>query len=294
MIEIENLTKVYPNGKRALNSLSLNIHEGMFGLIGPNGAGKTTLMRILATLLTPTAGRVLIFGKDLQTPEGKVSTRKSLGYLPQEIGFHLKLTVEQELDYFAILKNITDPKDRKRQIDNVLEQIGLRSARKERIHTLSGGMKRRLGIGIALLGSPQLLIVDEPTASLDPAERVHFRNLLFQLAGKRIVILSTHIIEDVNQVCSDLAVITNGNLLFHGAPEILLSQVKGKVWIVPESELNAEKNLRLISSKTTPSGTEHRVLSSEKPSHTSENIEPTLEDAYLWLIQQTSEESENV
>lgn len=291
MIEIENLTKVYPGGKKALNSLCLRIDKGMFGLVGPNGAGKTTLMRILATLLCPTTGRAYVYGHDLGTPEGKAKVRGSLGYLPQEAGFHLKLTVEQELDYLALLKNITDAQERRRQVDKMLEQVGLEHVRREQVRTLSGGMKRRLGIGIALLGNPRLIIVDEPTANLDPAERVHFRNLLFQLAGDRIVVLSTHIIEDVSQICSDLAVISNGTLLFHGSPHHLISQVEGQVWIVPEQELEPEHCACLISSRAAEDGIEHRVFSKNKPTPASHIVSPTLEDAYLWLVQQKIRES---
>lgn len=286
MIEIENLTKVYPSGKKALNSLSLRIDKGMFGLVGPNGAGKTTLMRILATLLRPTTGRVSVYGYDLDTPEGKARTRSILGYLPQEAGFHLGLTVEQELDYLALLKNVTDVRERKRQVDMTLEQVGLEHVRKEQVRTLSGGMKRRLGIAIALLGNPRLIIVDEPTANLDPAERVRFRNLLFELAGDRIVILSTHIIEDVNQICSDLAVISNGILLFHGSPHQLISQIEGQVWIVPERELETAHCACLISSRSAEEGVEYRVFSKKRPTPTSYAVNPTLEDAYLWLVQQ--------
>ncbi len=288
MIEIENLTKVYPGGKKALDSLSLRIDKGMFGLVGPNGAGKTTLMRILATLLRPTIGRVYVDGHDLGTSEGQARTRSILGYLPQEAGFHLKLTVEQELDYLALLKNVTDAQERRRQVDKTLEQVSLEHVRREQVRTLSGGMKRRLGIGIALLGDPRLIIVDEPTANLDPAERVRFRNLLFELAGDRVVILSTHIIEDVSQICSDLAVINNGTLLFRGSPQQLISQVEGQVWTVPERELEPAHCACLISSRSAEDGIEHRVFSKEKPTPTSRMVNPTLEDAYLWLVQQES------
>lgn len=288
MIEIEKLTKVYPDGKKALDSLSLRIDKGMFGLVGPNGAGKTTLMRILATLLRPTTGCVCVYGNDLDTSEGRTGTKSILGYLPQEAGFHLGLTVEQELDYLALLKNITNAAERTCQIAIALERVGLEHARKERVHTLSGGMKRRLGIAIALIGNPRLIIVDEPTANLDPAERVRFRNLLFELAGDRVVILSTHIIEDVSQICSDLAVISNGALLFRGSPQQLISQVEGQVWTVPERELEPAHCACLISSRSAEDGIEHRVFSKERPTPTSRMVNPTLEDAYLWLVQQES------
>jgi len=288
MIEVEKLTKVYPDGKKALDSLNLRIDKGMFGLVGPNGAGKTTLMRILATLLRPTTGRVRVYGNDLSTSEGRTGTRSTLGYLPQEAGFHLGLSVEQELDYLALLKNISSATERTCQIAIALERVGLEHARKERVHTLSGGMKRRLGIAIALLGNPRLIIVDEPTANLDPAERVRFRNLLFELAGDRVVILSTHIIEDVSQICSDLAVISNGALLFRGSPQRLVSQVKGQVWTVPERELEPAHCACLISSRSAEDGIEHRVFCKERPTPTSRMVNPTLEDAYLWLVQQES------
>lgn len=199
MIIVENVSKVYQNNKQALSNINIQIDNGMFGLIGPNGAGKTTLMRILATLLYPTTGRVQIFGHDISTPEGKKYIKSILGYLPQTTSVHLNLTIEQNLDYFAILKGIKDRTTRKVHVERVLEQTGLTQLRQDRANTLSGGMKRRLGIAITLLNNPRLIIVDEPTSGLDPAERVRFRNVLFDLAGERIVILSTHIIEDVQQ-----------------------------------------------------------------------------------------------
>lgn len=286
MITITDLTKIYPGGKQALNSLNLQIDKGVFGLVGPNGAGKTTLMRILATLLRPTTGHVRVYGNDLGTPAGKAETRRILGYLPQETSLHLSLTVEQELDYLAILKNITDASERARQIGMVMERVGLSQVRRERIQTLSGGMKRRVGIAIALLGAPRLIIVDEPTAGLDPAERVHFRNVLFELAGDRIVILSTHIIEDVSQICQDLAVIREGHLLFHGSPLELVHRVEGRVWAIPEPEINLARSASIISSRLAEDRIEYRVFSEKPPTRTSRPINPTLEDAYLWLVQQ--------
>lgn len=285
MIEIESITKVYPNGHRALNNLNLQISKGMFGLLGPNGAGKTTLMRILATLLRPTKGRVVVFGNDLATSGGRDETRNLLGYLPQDTGLHPELTVEQELDYIAILKRVANGNERAKQITDSLEKVGLLQSRRESIRTLSGGMKRRLGIALALLGNPRLIIVDEPTAGLDPAERVRFRNLLYKLAGERVVILSTHIVEDVNQICSDLVVLYEGNLLFHGPPTELVGQVDGKVWVTPKFM----DSVSVISSKTTDGGIENRVFSNIPPDSSSRLVTPTLEDAYLWLVQQGSD-----
>jgi ABC-2 type transport system ATP-binding protein len=288
MIKIENVTKIYPNGHQALNDLNLEISTGMFGLLGPNGAGKTTLMRILATLLRPTNGRISILGNDLSTSGGQDQTRNLLGYLPQETGLHPALTVEQELDYIAILKQISNGSARAKHIDKILEQVGLSQARRKKVNMLSGGMKRRLGIALALLGEPQLIIVDEPTAGLDPAERVRFRNLLHELAGDRIVILSTHIIEDVSQICTDLAVLHEGSLLFRGSPDELTKQAEGMIWITPETTDNAF----IISSKRTNDGIENRVFSDTAPGLSSRLAMPTLEDAYLWLIRQS--EAQNI
>ena len=282
MIEIENVTKIYPNGHQALNNLNIQLSTGMFGLLGPNGSGKTTLMRILATLLRPTNGCVFIFGNDLSTSVGQDKTRNLLGYLPQDTGLHPALTVEQELDYIAILKQIASGSERAKHIGKILEQVGLSQARHKKVHTLSGGMKRRLGIALALLGEPRLIIVDEPTAGLDPAERVRFRNLLHELAGDRIVILSTHIVEDISQICTDLAVLHEGSLLFRGSPAELMRQVEGMVWTTPES-VDA---VSLISSKRTNEGIENRVFSNTSPGPSSRLVKPTLEDAYLWLVRQ--------
>jgi ABC-type multidrug transport system ATPase subunit len=286
MIDIQNLTKRYPNQHCALNALNLQISNGMFGLLGPNGAGKTTLMRILATLLRPTAGQVTVFGNDLATPDGRDITRNMLGYLPQDVGLHLELTVEQELDYIAILKRVADPAERARQIAEVLEKVGLDDVRRVQVRTLSGGMKRRLGIALVLLGNPRLIIVDEPTAGLDPAERVRFRNLLYELAGERVIILSTHIVEDVSHICSDLAILHQGSLLFRGAPQELIGQIKGKLWSVSGNEKAPNVEMREISVKTGKDGIERRVVSEQMPDLAASLVAPSLEDAYLWQIEQ--------
>lgn len=281
MIEIEDLTKVYPNGHQALDSLQLHITEGVFGLLGANGAGKTTLMRIIATLLRPTAGRVVIAGHDLATAEGRDWTRSILGYLPQETGLHLDLTVEQELDYIGVLKRVAGL-ERAGQITTVLNQVGLQNTRRQVVRTLSGGMKRRLGIACALIGSPRLLIVDEPTAGLDPSERVRFRNLLYELANERTIILSTHIVEDVAQICPQLAVLHEGHLLFHGSLGGLLETVDGKVWLTS----GAASEQTTIATKVTDTGIETRVFSDTPPDVAAQQVSPNLEDAYLWLTAQ--------
>lgn len=286
MIEIRELAKIYPGGKRALCALNLQIGKGMFGLVGPNGAGKTTLMRILATLLRPTEGCVRVYGHDLSTDTGRAAVRRILGYLPQEAGFHLQLSVEQELDYLAILKGFSETTSRTQQIETALERSGLEEVRRERIRTLSGGMKRRLGIAIALLGAPRLVVVDEPTAGLDPAERVRFRNLLFDLAGDRIVILSTHIIEDVSKICHDLAIIHEGSILFHGSPAELVHHVEGQVWVVPERDISLVPPHTVISSSPGEQGAEYRVFSREPPTPLARAAVPSLEDGYLRFVQQ--------
>ena len=285
MIEIKNLTKIYPNGKQALYPFDLQIQKSMFGLVGPKGAGKTTLMRILATLLRPTSGDVSVYGNNINNKDDRMKIKEILGYLPQNAGFHEKLTVEQEIDYFARMKGITNGTERTEQIALSIERAGLDHVRGERIHTLSGGMKRRLGIAITLLGSPRIIIVDEPTAGLDPAERVRFRNLLFDLSGDRIVILSTHIIEDISQICTDLAILSDGSIIFHDSPKKLITQVEGYTWLVPSHELKQNQDYYTISSKSSEDGIEQRVFSEEKPTPLSRLLTPTLEDAYLWLIQ---------
>jgi len=207
MITISALTKTYPGSVQALRGVDLEIGSGMFGLLGPNGAGKTTFMRLLAGLIRPTSGRVNVFGHDVTTPQGKLAVKALLGYLPQELGLYPDLTAREFLDYVAILKGVTDGRTRRGQIEEALELVRLSDVANRRVKTYSGGMKRRVGIAQAILGNPKLLIVDEPTVGLDPEERVRLRNLLSDMAMRCIVILSTHIVEDISQSCNDLAVI---------------------------------------------------------------------------------------
>lgn len=216
MIQVRNLAKTYPNGTQALHDFTLNLTTGIVGLVGPNGAGKTTVMRILATLLEPTSGEVQIASHTLRTASDRAAIRKLIGYLPQGNGFHLELTAEENLDYFALLKHINDRQERSRRIDYVLEATGLQQVRRSRTQTLSGGMKRRLGIAITLLGHPRVLILDEPTAGLDPEERYRFRALMAESASNRLILLSSHIVEDIEQIAHDLIVIHHGQLLYHG------------------------------------------------------------------------------
>ena len=236
MIEITNLMKTYGAGGRAvtaLNGIDLAIGEGMFGLLGPNGAGKTTLMRILAGIVNPSQGHATVLGQDLSSEAGKLAVKTVLGYLPQELGVYPDLTARQFVDYMAILKGVSDPGARKQRVSEKLELVGLTSVADRKLKGFSGGMKRRVGIAQALVNDPRILIVDEPTAGLDPEERIRFRNLLVGLAADRVVILSTHIVEDIGQTCRDMAVLSKGKILFRGSPLDLTRAAEGREWTVP-------------------------------------------------------------
>jgi len=283
MIIIDKLSKTYPNGTQALNQITLEIDNGVFGLLGPNGSGKTTLMRILAGLLHPTSGKVIIFGQDTKISSSQKLIREMLGYLPQELGLHDMLTVRQELDYFAILKGYRDAKIRDQHVSKAMERAGLNSQRLQSVKSLSGGQKRRLGIAIALLGDPKLIIVDEPTAGLDPAERVRFRNIITDISENRVVFLSTHIIEDVNQMCSSLAVINTGQLLYKGAVESLIAQAEGYIGITEEKTIAEKFANKIISSRRTKTGLEYR-LAGNLSELSIDRVNPSLEDAYLLLM----------
>lgn len=282
MIEIEHLSKTYRGGVNALSNLSLTIGTGMFGLVGPNGAGKTTLMRILAGLLRPTSGRVTAFGHDLSTYAGRHALKMNLGYLPQELGLYPNLNAYEFLDYMAILKGITDGGERKRQIDDLLDKVRLTDGAKRRLKTYSGGMKRRIGIAQALLGNPSLLIVDEPTAGLDPEERVRFRNLLSDMARERTIILSTHIVEDISQSCNDLAVMRQGTVMFRGSPADLIDRARGHVWTFTGTK--PDDRLTLVSTLHLSQGVQYRVLGDPRNAQ-AVPADPTLEDGYMWLMQ---------
>jgi len=283
MIDIENLSKTYRGGVKALSDINLKIGTGMFGLVGPNGAGKTTLMRILAGLLRPTSGRATAFGHDLATYAGRQGVKMNLGYLPQDLGLYPNLNAYEFLDYMAILKGITDGNERRRQINDLLDQVRLAEHAKRRLKTYSGGMKRRIGIAQALLGSPRLLIVDEPTSGLDPEERVRFRNLLSDMASERTIILSTHIVEDISQSCTDLAVMREGRVLFRGAPSDLIERARGHVWLL--TDRRPDDRLTLVSTLHLQSGVQYRVLGDPVGYAAPMSAEPSLEDGYMWLMQ---------
>ena len=290
-IRIENLTKVYHSRflrtrTVALNHLFLTIEMGMFGLLGPNGAGKTTLMRVLATLLQPTSGTVYVGGWRVDDPNEKWCIRAQLGYLPQELQMYDNLSAREFLAFVAGLKRVP-AEEHGHQIGRMLELTGLSDVAGRLIRTYSGGMKRRLGVAQALIGNPKVVIVDEPTAGLDPQERVRFRNLLVELARERLVLLSSHITEDIAQTCSRLAVLDHGQLRFHGSIQTLLQTTTGRVWefTTADQSIQERKDMSVVAITHTEQGTHYRVLAEEKPAANAVPASPTVEDAYLWLIQ---------
>ena len=289
MLKIRELTKTYEGGIQALKGISLDVPAGVFGLLGPNGAGKTTLMKILATLLEPDAGAVEMNGFDLISRKDK--TRTLLGYLPQDFGLYPTLTAEQMLNYFAKLKGVTDNEERRALIDALLDRVNLSSARKQRLGGFSGGMRQRLGIAQALIGQPQLIIVDEPTAGLDPDERNRFHNLLAETAGEdAVVILSTHIVSDVSSLCSQMAIIRQGTILTSTTPQQAIDQLKDSVWeaTVPREQVAAFKSRHsVISSQMVGGQARLRVISKRsRPSEEFTPATPVLEDYYFKLVNQ--------
>ncbi|MCL2377964.1 MAG: ABC transporter ATP-binding protein [Defluviitaleaceae bacterium] len=283
-IEINEITKVYPSGKEALQNISIHMESpNLIGILGPNGAGKTTLMKLIIAGLTPTKGEILLDGKKLLSQEKQLKSK--LGYLPQSFGLFDELTVWQFLDYMEALKGIHD----KAAIDTVLEQVNLAQQRKVRIRRLSGGMRQRVGIAQALLGSPQLLILDEPTVGLDPEERVKFRNLFSEMARDKIVLLSTHIVEDVQSICNRVLVLNGGKILFDGAPSELVAQTYGHVGVfISQIGEAVPEGCRVVSKVNTAKGIQCRIIAHELPGF-AEMAEPTLEDAYLYCIEKGAE-----
>ena len=282
-LTIDHVSKRYGANTLALQDFSLELGSGILGLLGPNGAGKTTLMSILATITRPTGGAIHWNGIDLAADPNAI--RGVLGYLPQDFGVYPNLNAVEFLEYLAAVKGLDAVAARKR-IDELLNLVNLTDVRKRPLGGYSGGMRQRIGIAQALLNDPKLLIVDEPTAGLDPEERVRFRNLLSDLSGDRIVILSTHIVSDVEAAATDIALISQGRLVAHAAPENLLRAVEGKVWewVVPSSELNAARRQYLIGNTARRSDGVHvRLLASQPPPGTSP-VAPTLEDAYLFCL----------
>ncbi len=285
-IEINQLSQIYPNNKAALTDINLVIEKGMFGLLGPNGAGKSSLMRILVTLLRPTRGSVLVNGKDLQKHRGEI--RDLLGYLPQDFRFFSKLKTWEFLDYAAGLSGIKSKKLRLSKVDEWLDKVGLFDFRDRQANKLSGGMKRRLGIAQALIGSPKIIVVDEPTTGLDPEERIRFRNILSEISQQDvIIILSTHIVGDISSVCQNLALLNEGKLEFKGSPEELINKCRGHVWSVKTSGMEYESlktQYAVTSTIPTGEGWEIQLVGERLELEKAVAVEPNLEHAYVYFM----------
>lgn len=278
-IKIRNVSMTYPNGKLALKNLNLSLKSpSLIGLLGPNGAGKSTLMKLLVASLMPTEGSILVDGRPLAKTEKELKAR--LGYLPQDFGLFDELTVIQFLDYMAALKGLRDSKDAVRK---AIREVNLEEKAKAKIRTLSGGQRQRVGIAQALLGKPAFLIFDEPTVGLDPEERIHFRNLFSRTAQDRLVLLSTHIIEDIQSVCDQIVVINHGNILFAGTPGQLIRSAEGHVGVFWEKDAFEEQGLTITARVNAGEGIRCRAVADNLPAYAREE-EPTLEDAYLYLI----------
>ena len=284
-LHIRGVSKTYRNGARALNDVTLTIPPGMYGLLGRNGAGKSTLMRILATLQDPDEGEIR-FG-DIDVVRQKERLRETLGYLPQSFGFHPRVSAERLLDHFAVLKGVVEPGPRRDVVESLLRRTNLFDVRKQRVGTFSGGMRQRLGVAVALLGNPKLIIVDEPTAGLDPEERVRFLNLLSEIGEDSIVILSTHIVEDVEELCNRLAIIDRGEILLEAEPMRAIFDLRGLIWrrTVSRDELPAlERRLSVISTKLTAGRTIAHVYAESSPGPEFEPVEPDMKDVYFSVM----------
>ena len=285
---IQNLTKTYKNGVKAIDDLSIEIGKGMFGLLGPNGAGKSSLMRTIATLQTPDSGTIT-FG-DINVLEDKMSLRKVLGYLPQSFGVYPKMSAEDLLDYFATLKGISIKEERKSIVKEVLEITNLYDVRRKYVAGYSGGMKQRFGIAQLLLNNPKLIIVDEPTAGLDPAERHRFLNVLREVGTNSTVIFSTHIVEDVKELCNEMAILNGGRILKHTTPQEATKEIEGTIWtkIINRDDLDGvEATYNLLSSNYNQDNTLNvRVHSVEKPADGFEQTAPQLDDVYFIALKQ--------
>ena len=294
-LAIRGVSKTYGNGVRALRDVTLDIPSGMYGLLGPNGAGKSTLMRTIATLQEPDTGSIELRG--IGTGQGtsdfidvvreKDRVRRTLGYLPQEFGVYPSISAERLLKHFAVLEGFTERSERERVVEALLRQTNLWDVRRERLGGYSGGMRQRFGIAVALLGGPSLIIVDEPTAGLDPAERVRFLNLLSEIGEQAVVILSTHIVEDVSELCSRMAIIDKGEILLEAEPMAAISSLRGRVWtrVVSKAELPAlEQRHRVICTKLLGGRTLVHVYAESSPGAEFERVEPDLEDVYFSVM----------
>jgi len=285
ILKIENLTKTYPNGVKALDNVNIEITNGMFGLLGPNGAGKSSLMRTLATLQEADTGSVML--NDIDVFNNPTELRKTLGYLPQEFGVYPKITAEQLLEHVAVLKGITNTKERKEIVKYLLNKVNLYDKKSQSVKGFSGGMKQRIGIAQALIGKPQLIIVDEPTAGLDPGERNRFHNLLADVGQDVIIILSTHIVDDVRELCSNMAIMNLGQIVYQGSPITVIDDLRGKVWqkSIERSEVVEYKNnFNVISDKMVAGKPIIHVFADSNPGSGFENVEPNLEDVFFTKV----------
>ncbi|MFC5626402.1 ABC transporter ATP-binding protein [Algoriphagus winogradskyi] len=281
-LKITNLSKTYPNGVKALNDISLTIPQGMFGLLGPNGAGKSTLMRTIATLQDPDSGSIML--DNINVLEDKQAVRERLGYLPQDFGLYPRISAEVMLDHIAQMKGIGNRSERKVLVESLLQKVNLYTHRKKGLGTYSGGMRQRFGIAQALVGSPSLIIVDEPTAGLDPSERNRFYNLLSEIGENTVVILSTHIVEDVNTLCSNMAIICQGEVLMQGKPAEGIASVNGKIYqkSIEKSDLGEyREKYSVISTKLLEGKLSLRIESNETPGNGFEAVPADLEDVYF-------------
>ena len=284
-LTVENISKTYPNGVEALKNVSLEITNGIFGLLGPNGAGKSTLMRTIAALQEADDGSIML--GDIDVAKDKQALREMLGYLPQEFGVYPKVSAIDLLDHMAIMKGIADAQTRKEQVESLLYQVNLWESKEQKLGTFSGGMKQRFGIAQALLGDPKLIIVDESTAGLDPMQRNRFHNLLSEIGENVIVILSTHIVDDVSDLCNDMAIILNGELKLSGKPLELIKKIEGKVWqglIEKDVAETLEDDERLISKRLFMGKVKVRLLSDGEPMKGFKLNEPEIEDLYFATI----------
>jgi ABC-type multidrug transport system ATPase subunit len=281
-LQIRRVSKTYPNGVRALTDVSLTIPRGMYGLLGPNGAGKSTLMRTIATLQEPDTGTITL--GDIDVIRERDRLRQTLGYLPQEFGVYPKVSAERLLDHFAVLKGLTEKRSRREVVEASLRQTNLWDVRRKNLGGYSGGMRQRFGIAVALLGDPRLIIVDEPTAGLDPAERVRFLNLLSALGENSVVILSTHIVEDVAELCSRMAIINRGEILLEAEPQRAIDDLEGRIWrrtVNREALPQLERELNVISTKLLGGRTIAHVYGETRPGAEWEPVQPDLKDVYF-------------
>ena len=284
-LNIDNISKTYPNGVQALKNVSIEIGNGIFGLLGPNGAGKSTLMRTIAALQDADSGTIML--GDVNVEKDKQGLREMLGYLPQEFGVYPKVSAIDLLDHMAVMKGITDAKRRKEQVDSLLYQVNLWESKDQKLGTFSGGMKQRFGIAQALLGDPKIIIVDEPTAGLDPMQRNRFHNLLSEIGENVVVILSTHIVDDVSDLCNDMAIILNGELKLAGKPLELIKKLDEKVWqglVEKDVAESLKDDERLISSRLYMGKVKVRLLSNVEPMNGFTLNEPEIEDLYFATI----------